>query len=76
MGIIRGRIHQHEWTKYENGKPVCGVGYRGFWTNRADVGGPFPFIECPCCGEMVPRDTGEHGVFKTGTLAELFEDLK
>lgn len=76
MGIIRGRIHQKEWTKFVDGKPVCGVGYRGFWTNRIDVGGPFPFRECECCGEMVPKDTGEHGVVKSMTLEELMEVTK
>lgn len=72
MSIIRGRIVQDEWTKCgKDGKPVCGVGRRGFWTNTVTVGGPSPFKECPCCGEWVPKDTGEHGVVKSYTMSEL-----
>lgn len=45
MGIIRGRVRHKEWTKFENGRPVCGVGFRGFWTSKKTVGGDLPFYE-------------------------------
>lgn len=37
------RVKHEEWTQFENGRPICGVGHRGYWTNRASFGGPFPF---------------------------------
>jgi hypothetical protein len=40
-----GRQTFPEWTKYDdNGRPVCGVGKRGFWTTNVTIGDePWPF---------------------------------
>lgn len=43
-GIVRV-TKQKEWTRFENGRPVCGVGKRGYWTNKIVEGGDSPFIE-------------------------------
>jgi hypothetical protein len=70
MGIIRGKVQHNEWTRFENGKPVCGVGYRGFWTNKVTIGGESPFRECTCgandCqGWVSKKDPTKHAVVMT-----------
>jgi hypothetical protein len=70
MGIVRGRIAQDEWTRFENGRPVCGVGYRGYWTNTAHVGGPFPFERRPD-GSWYDPKTGKP--VRTMTLQEFID---
>lgn len=35
---LEQRRYNKEWTEYENGVPVRGVGYRGYWTNTRTVG--------------------------------------
>lgn len=76
MGIIRGKVNHDEWTMYQDGKPVCGVGYRGYWTNKVQIGdGENPFKECMCqktvCSGWITKDGKEHA-----TVMNLAEFLK
>jgi len=59
-----GRAPINEWTEFnEDGRPVRGVGRRGYWVNETEVGADWPFRRCKCgpyCSGWVSNKTGEH----------------
>lgn len=56
-----GRAPVNEWTEFKDGKPVRGVGRRGYWTNTV-THGEWPLHRCKECGEWVSDETGKHMV--------------
>lgn len=75
--IIRGKVQHDEWTKFdENGIPVCGVGYRGYWTNTGTFGGKTPFRQRKD-GTWYNPETGQDCVvLKFSEMLELVEENK
>lgn len=70
--MLLGRVQHDEWTKFdEKGRPVCGVGYRGYWSNKIVFGGPSPFRQRKDGTWFNPK-TGED--VRTMTLKELLEE--
>jgi len=59
-----GRVPQNEWTEFDKtGRPVRGVGHRGYWVNSS-THGDWPFRDCHCgatdCKGYIHRETSCH----------------
>ena len=70
-----GRVPVDEWTKYDDeGNPVCGMGFRGYWTRDISVG-DWPFDSCACgraCSGWKEISTGKHA--RVISLAEALRE--